>query len=218
MRNLSLRIGLGLLALGAASGIAGACAIDDDIVWITGEECTGSCRATPGENLACDVDSLCTPAEGCLDWDCSEDGPSSGNSEASRRDGGSPDVADDGGDVGATPFGCVANSGGDSPADARPLTLNVTEAELSACPTDSSWFRFSVASGVRFLVDVRPYEGSEVAFRLYAEDETLLAGAEMDEPAGFAADAATGATYYLRVRSATAGIAYYALTVRTGVE
>lgn len=214
MRNLTLLIGLGGLALAGASGLAGACAIDDDIAWITGEECTGSCRVAPAESLACDVDSLCTPTEGCSDWDCTEDGAF----------GGDPDVRADGSDVpegddaGPAPSGCPANSGGDSPADARTLTLNVTEPELSSCPLDSSWYRFSVASGVRFTVDVEPYDGSEVTFLLYAEDETLLAGAEMDERAGFAADAATSATYYLRVRSATDGIAYYALTIRTVVE
>jgi hypothetical protein len=212
LRRLS---GLGLLFLGAATGGAGACAIDDDIAWITGEECTGSCQAAPAESLACDVDSSCTPAAGCLDWDCSEDGLQGDDSDG--RGEVSADAAADA-DAGAPSSECAANSGGASPADARPLALNVTEAELSSCPADSSWFRFSVAAGVRFVVDVRPYEGSEVAFRLYAEDETLLAGAEMDEPAGFAADAATGATYYLRVRSATAEIAYYALTIRTDVE
>lgn len=217
MRNLSLWIGLGLLFFGGAAGVAGACAIDDDIAWITGEECTGSCRPAPAESLACDVDSSCTPAEGCPDWDCSEDGLYAGDPDV-RGDGGDIVEAVDGADAGAPPSECAANSGGDSPANARTLTPNVTEPELSACPVDSSWFRFTVAAGVRFVVDVRPYEGSQVAFLLYAEDETLLAGAEMDQPAGFAADAATSATYYLRVRSAGEGIAYYALTIRTEAE
>ncbi|MBN1770243.1 MAG: hypothetical protein JXB32_03185 [Deltaproteobacteria bacterium] len=214
MKNLGLLFGLVLAASGGGIVVTGACAIDDDIAWIAGEECTGGCRVATTDSLSCDVDSSCTPAPGCPDWDCTEDGLFAGDVDV-WVDGG--DVVD-GEDSGVPPSDCAANGGGESLAAAQTLSLDVTEAELSCCPTSSRWFRFSVAAGVRFAVDVVPYDGSEVTFLLYAEDESLLAGAEMDAEASFAAEARTGATYYLRVRSATAAMAYYALTIRTAVD
>jgi len=215
MRKLGLLFGIGAVALGGGIGMVGACAIDDDVTWITGEDCTGSCRVAPATDYACDVDSSCTPSEGCIDWDCTED-DLGGNPRDVSADGG-VDVGD-GDDAGVVPTECDALGGGTTFDTAQALTRDVTEDELSCCPTSSRWFRFSVPAGTRFAVDVVPSADSQVTFLLYAEDETVLAGAEMSADASFAADAATSATYYLRVRSGTEAMAYYSLTVRTVVD
>ncbi len=215
MKSLGLLVGSSLIALAAGIVVVGACAIDDDITWIAGEQCTGDCDLAPASDYACDVDSSCTPTEGCIDWDCTED-DFGGNSRDVSADG-SADVSD-GVDGGVVPGECDAFGGGATLTDAQELTLDVTESELSCCPTSSSWFRFSIPAGTRFAVDVVPFADSQVTFLLYAEDETVLAGAEMNAEASFAADAATSATYFLRVRSATEAMAYYSLTVRAVVD
>lgn len=219
MKNLGLLFGIALATLGAGLGLVGACAIDDDITWIAGEDCTGSCRVAPAAEFACDTDSSCTAAEGCDDWDCDED--YNGGATPDVLPDASLDAADggDGADSGIDPTPeCEAYGGGDSIDSAQELTLDVTEPELSCCPTNSRWFRFSAAAGTRFAVDVTPFAEFQVTFLLYAEDETVLAGAEMDAEASFAADARATATYYLRVRSVGDATAYYSLTVRTVVE
>ena len=59
-------------ALAVAGWAVSSCAIDDEVTWINDPSCTGGCRTGDQANYSCDIDSNCTPAPGCTDWDCSE--------------------------------------------------------------------------------------------------------------------------------------------------
>jgi hypothetical protein len=204
-----------ILVAGLAGVLVGgwavsSCAIDDDITWITGESCTVGCRTSDEANYACDVDSRCTVELGCTDWDCNErplggegDGPGYLTDAGALDDGqGDPLAAN----------GCVPAGGSYDRASARPLTLGVRLDDLWSCPDASGWFRFDVAAGARFVLDLQPTGGVPVGFVLYAGgDATPVAAADMTGPGRFAAFSGTDATYVLRVRALGTAPASYSL-------
>jgi hypothetical protein len=213
-------------AVGLAAGAMGSCAIDDEVTWIDGQECTGGCTSRDTGAFSCDVDSSCTPAEGCVDWDCGDQaysGPPEGGVDDGRGidttpgDGGLTDVGDangDGGDDGATGDSCTPSGGGETRETAESLTLGVTLGDRTACSVPSRWYRFAVDAAVRFAVELVPAAGAVVEFLLYAEDGSVVAAAGMGAEADFAADAGAVGTYLLRVRAEGDNPVGYALTVR----
>jgi hypothetical protein len=215
---------------GVAAGVLGSCAIDDEVTWINGEHCTGDCTRQSAGDFACDVDSTCTPATGCIDWDCADESvpPASyadvdvgapdggGDTIPGGEDGGTfadADAEDDGVDEG-TGDACVPDGGGDSRETAVELTLGVTRGDLTACDAPSRWFRFTVAAGMRFEVDLVPASGATVEFLLYAEDGSVVAAAGLGAEGAYDAAAGIAGTYLLRVRAVGDGPVGYSLTVR----
>ena len=214
---------VGALGGSVALWLAVSCAIDDEITWISGEQCTGSCRTADPTSLACDTDSTCTRVEGCTDWDCDElppgedgaDGDAISGGDGSFYDddaGGNP--ADAGEDVPAAVDGCTPVGGGLLRETAAPLTLGVTVPELSACPSTSQWFRFDGAAGTEFVIELQPVETGELTFLLYAgDDPSPVASADMTDPGRFPARAGATTPYYLRVRALGTEPVGYSLTV-----
>ena len=100
----------------ACLGVVGSCAIDDEVTWISGERCTGACTAGSADDYSCDVDSSCTAATGCTDWDCDESVPlddgDDGDVEGPVPDGGDGSGGADGGDVAPGLLGCRPCCGG----------------------------------------------------------------------------------------------------------
>jgi len=221
----------GLAATSFAGAILGSCAIDDDVTWITGENCTVNCRSENPAGFSCDTDSTCTEAPGCTDWDCTdhvvppvEAGPET-DVRGADADGSfdtTPAVDDgatsgDGGDADITPpVTCTPYGGGETREDADTLTLGETLAELSACTAPSRWFRFTVPAGARFEVLIQTAPEATVEFLLYAEDGSVVASAGMADDSSYSANAATAATYLMRIRAAEGptGAVWYGLTVR----
>jgi len=199
----------GLAAILAGGWAISSCAIDDDVTWITGESCTAGCQA---RNFACDVDSRCTPEPGCTDLDCNErPRDDNGDAPAFLADAGE---FNDGQGNPLAANGCIPAGGNDDRASARPLTLGVRLEDLWSCPDASGWFRFDVAAGARFVVDLQPIGDASVGFVLYAGgDATPVAAADMTAPGRFAAFSGTDATYVLRVRALDTAPASYSLAV-----
>jgi hypothetical protein len=222
----------GLATTSIAGAILGSCAIDDDITWITGENCTVNCRSDDPASYSCDTDAACTPTLGCTDWDCADEeapptdavtNPDGGGTDAdASRDAAAPDeggdaTSGDGGDADVTPpAACAPYGGGETRDTAETLTLGETLAELGACTAPSRWFRFTVPAGARFEVLIRTAPAESVEFLLYAEDGSVVASAGMTDDSSYSANAATGATYLMRVRAAegSAGAVWYGLTVQ----
>ncbi|MBI5490821.1 MAG: hypothetical protein HY905_26040 [Deltaproteobacteria bacterium] len=217
---------------GALAGVTSAwvvvsCAIDDEITWITGEQCSGTCRSADPGSLACDTDSTCTRTAGCEDWDCNElppgedgadgdaDAWSGGDGALDDDVGGNPADAGEG-DVPIAAGGCTPIGGGLTREAAAPITLGVAVPGLWSCPATSQWFRFDAASGTGFVIDLAPVEGGELTFLLYAgDDPTPVASADLTDPGSFAARAGATTTYYLRVRSIGIDDVAWSLTVST---
>jgi hypothetical protein len=212
-------------AAGLSAGALGSCAIDDEVTWINGEECTGSCSSRDTGAFSCDVDSRCTPAEGCVDWDCEDSTytpPPDASAEDVREieaDGGpwadGDDDADDAGN-GDEVSGdiCTPSGGGESREAAESLTLGVTLTARTACDVPSRWYRFAVDAGVRFAVEVVTAPGAAIEFLLYAEDGSVVAAADMAEDADYAAATRAAGTYLLRVRATGPDPVGYSLAVR----
>jgi hypothetical protein len=197
-----MAVWLGLTAA-AATAAAGACAIDDEVVWVTGAGCTGGGCTTRGATDTSD------------DWDLNE---------GAYAD--PPDAQSDGGDMGASPdsgedrdvpdpiYGCTPVGGGGSVETAQPIELGDLIGGLTACPLTSQWFRFAAAAGTRFSVEVAT-SGGAVSFLLYAGDEVgAVAAADADGEAAFGGMVNATGDFYLRFRSAEEGTVGYAFTVR----
>jgi hypothetical protein len=229
-----------VLAAAFAASLATSCAVDDEVVWISGGECTDAetCSRTAPGALDCDVDLSCT--EGCsTDWDCNEgddglaeDGGRDVGPDSVPGDAGSDGVSGDGGDYGGDPdagnsdetdpaddgdggggWTCAIEGGGATPESAEMITVGTTRTGLSSCPTASSWFRFDVASGTEFVVNVTPYEG-ELTFRIYAGAELgVVDEAAMDGAGGFSAIAGATGAFFIRVRSEDAVPVTYDLSL-----
>ena len=223
---------LGAMAVGIAVGVLGSCAIDDEVTWINDQRCTGGCLAGSAAEFSCDVDDSCTETSGCTDWDCADDGvaptPDAGlEADATREisdswsDGDpSSDVVDPGADADSdteddgSGLTCTPSGGGETREAAFELTLGVALADLTACPAPSRWFRFTIASGTRFDVDLVPAPERLVEFLLYAEDGSVVAAADMAADGDFSASAGTAGVYLLRVRALGDGPVGYSLAVR----
>jgi len=229
-RKIGWMLGAGLALTAAAAAVLGSCAIDDDVTWITGEQCTGNCRSEDLGAFACDTDSTCTHVEGCTDWDCddaeSPPPPDGGDSSTldmvSPPDGGETGGADadvggedDGGDPGYT---CTPDGGGESLEAAQELTLGTELGDRTACPAPSRWYRFSIEAGVRFEVVVRTGSGQQVEFLLYSESGDLVASADMEADAAYSAGARATGIYYLRVRAVGTDPVGYSILVQRLVE
>jgi len=228
-----LVVGLAGTSIGAA--VLGSCAIDDDITWITDPNCTSNCTPQDLGGFSCDVDSTCTEAPGCTDWDCADraysppdggaDVPEARGEDADLGVDGSPPDDDgatsgDGGETdGPPPFHCYPSCGG-TREEPRTIALGEPLGDCTACPAPSQWFQFTIESGVRFEVVMQTALGTSVEFLLYAEDGSLVASAGMEADASFAANAATAATYLMRVRAAddSTGPVGYGLTVQRVTE
>ena len=223
MRKVRWMILCGALAGATVLWVAVSCAIDDEITWITGEQCSGSCRSADPGSLACDTDSTCTRIAGCTDWDCDdlppgEDGADgdaiSGGDGAYDDDDAGGNPADAGEDVPLVSDGCAPVGGGLTRETAASLTLGVAVPGLSACPSTSQWFRFDAVSGSSFVVDLQPVETGELTFLLYAgADPTPIASADMTDPGSFAARAAATTVYTMRIRALGTEPVDYSLTV-----
>jgi hypothetical protein len=215
MRKLRWMMLVGVLCGFAAAWLGGSCAIDDEVTWISGEQCSGTCTAGDPASLECDTDSSCTPAAGCVDWDCSEvppgeDGLDSGLGDTCS-DCGPEDAATD---VPTASGSCTPVGGGLSQAAAAPLTWNVAATGLWACPETSQWFRIDVSAGTSFAIDFTPVDALDaLAFVLYADDGTAIASADVTGTGGYAARAGATATYYLRVRALGVDDVEYAVRV-----
>jgi hypothetical protein len=215
----------GLVLAAACAWVVGSCAIDDEVTWITGERCTGACTAGSADDYSCDVDSSCTATAGCVDWDCNE-APASLDDGDTDVEGTPPDGGDwsgggdggDGDDVPPDPTGCAPFGGGADRAAAQSITLGVPVSELSSCPATSQWFRFQAESGAQFVVDLRPVEGGQLTFLLYAgDDPTPIASADMSDTGSFEARAGATTDYYLRIRALGETPVFYAMTVSLAV-
>jgi hypothetical protein len=214
-------VGGTLAAGGLAAWLAGSCAIDDEVTWISGPQCTGDCLTADPGSLACDTDSTCTIVAGCTDWDCSEmESPVDG----ADADGGEPDGdrdidgdasgTVDGDDAPPVAYECAPLGGGPDRGHPTPITLGVPVSGLLACPATSQWFGFDAAVGARFAIDLQPVEVGRLTFLLYAgDDPTPVASADMDATGSFAAMAGANTTYYLRVRASGETAVPYVLTV-----
>jgi hypothetical protein len=89
---------------------------------------------------------------------------------------------------------------------------------LSSCPATSQWFRFQAESGAQFVVDLRPVEGGQLTFLLYAgDDPTPIASADMSDTGSFEARAGATTDYYLRIRALGETPVFYAMTVSLAV-
>ncbi|MBI5501848.1 MAG: hypothetical protein HY907_16515 [Deltaproteobacteria bacterium] len=233
MKRMRWILVLGAVTVGLAAGALGSCAIDDEITWINGEQCSGGCERAGAESFSCDTDDACTPTSTCTDWDCADDDappPEDAGTDTTREvpdaaadagGDGDPysDVTDPSGDADAetdegTGFGCVPSGGGDSRETAVDLTLGVPLADLTACAAPSRWFRFTVAAGVRFEVDLVPAPEREVEFLLYAQDGSPVAGADMAADGDYNAAAESAGVFLLRVRAIGDGPVGYSLAVR----
>jgi hypothetical protein len=212
-----------LASLFAGGWAAVSCAIDDDITWANGSQCTGTCSSPPPSSYDCDIDSNCTPSDGCEDWDCSEQGgdwvgpdvlppgDSGPFSDAGEVRG---DVAA-GGDVPDDGETCVPVGVGLTREQAEPLTAGLSEPGLTACLAASGWMRFDVLAGTRFELELAAAEGATLGFQLYAgTDPAVLAVATIDGTGTFGLEAAASATFFVRVRALTFEPTSYALTLR----
>ncbi|MBN1770242.1 MAG: hypothetical protein JXB32_03180 [Deltaproteobacteria bacterium] len=212
---------------GAALGgwLAASCAIDDDIAWGQDPRCSGSCETTPPDSYACDIDSTCTPGDGCIDWDCDEqssnpdvdDGATlhvdAGDDLGDATSGGDVSEEDDVPDEGDD---CVPTGAGTARDAAVPVTLGVARPGLTACRTASGWLRFDVSEGTRFEIELGAPDGAELAFQLYAgTDVTVQAAAAVTGTGTFALEAESSTTYYVRVRAVTFEPMTYAFEVDT---
>jgi len=215
MRKLRWMMLGGVLSGAVAAWLGGSCAIDDEVTWIDGQQCSGPCRAADPASLECDTNSACTPMEGCVDWDCSEVPPGEDGSDVGVGDGctdcGPEDAA---ADVPAMSGSCTPVGGGLTQAEASPLTWNVAATGLWACPETSEWFRIDVSAGTSFAIDFTPVDAVDVlAFVLYAGDGTAIASADVTGTGSYAARAGATGTYFLRVRAVGEDDVEYALRV-----
>jgi hypothetical protein len=211
---------------GAAAGgwLAVSCAIDDDIAWGQDPHCTGTCAAPPASSYACDINSDCTPSEGCTDWDCNERMPGSGPRPDADNAGDGALLADAGDDwddaeAGADAFdgedACVPAGVGLSRDTAEPVTLGVERPGLTACLAASGWLRFDVAAGTRFQIELSAADGVGLAFQIYAgTDPAVLAAATIAGSGSFGIEAPADTTYFLRVRATAAEPTAYSMVVR----
>jgi hypothetical protein len=219
MRKLRWMMLAGVLAGLLAAWVGWSCAIDDEVTWIDGQQCSGACAAADPASLGCDTDSSCTPAEGCVDWDCSEvppgeDGLDSGGGDCS--DCGPEDAALD---VPAAGGSCTPLGGGLTQPAAAPLTWNVAATGLWACPETSMWFRFDVAGGTSFAIEITPVDAADaLAFVLYAGDGTAIASADVTGAGRYAARAGATGTYLLRVRAVGEDDVEFSLRVGAAAE
>jgi hypothetical protein len=205
---------VGVLGGLVAAWVTGSCAIDDEVTWIDGQQCSGACSAGDPGSLGCDTDSSCSPAPGCIDWDCNEVPPGEDGLDTGGGDGcsdcGPEDAALDAPSAGGS---CTPVGGGLTQAAAASLTWDVAATALWACPETSQWFRFDVASGTSFAIDFMPVDAVDaLAFVLYAGDGTAIASAVVTGTGRYAARAGT-TTYYLRVRTVGDDDAEYSLRV-----
>lgn len=218
-----------ILSAGAVAAMVASCAIDDEVVYISGAECTGACSRTDPGALSCDVDLTCTP-DCPSDWDCSEDAafadcsntdacappPPDGVADAGAGDAAESDdaVDDSRGDGGVGPMACTASGGGTSPEDAQEISIGDTLTELQACPINSSWFKFHVAPGTDFTVEITPYGGGLLNVRVYAGEELAVVDqAGLAGDADFSARATAGGWYFIRVRAGAAEPVAYGLAL-----
>jgi hypothetical protein len=222
MRRIRWILAAGFALAVACFGVVGSCAIDDEVTWISGERCTGACTAGSADDYSCDVDSTCTAAADCTDWDCDEATPledgDDGDVEGPVPDGGDHSGGGDGGDVDPGGLDCAPSGGGADRVSARSITLGVPITGLSCCPATSQWFRFQAESGAQFAVDLQPVESGQLTFLLYAgDDPTPIASADMSDTGSFEARAGASTDYYLRIRALGETPVDYALTVSLAV-
>lgn len=214
-----------VVLFGAAAGgwLAVSCAIDDDIAWGQDPHCTGTCAASPASSYACDINSDCTPSEGCTDWDCNERAAGNGpEPDADNAGDGAlyADAGDDRDDVEAGGDGfdgedaCAPAGVGLSRETAEPVTLEVEKSGLTACLAMSGWLRFDVAAGTRFEIDLSAADGVGLAFQIYAgTDPAVLAAATIAGSGSFGLETQGDTTYFLRVRATAVEPTAYSITV-----
>lgn len=216
---------LGVVALGAAAGgwLAVSCAIDDDIAWGQDPHCSGTCTASDPSSYACDIDSDCTPSDGCTDWDCNERTPADGPTPDADNAGDATLYVDAGedredavsaGDGPNDEDGCVPEGVGLSRETAEPVTLEVEKPGLTACLAVSGWLRFDVLAGTRFEIALSAADGVGLAFQIYAgTDPAVLAAATIAGSGTYGLEAQASTTFFVRVRAANSEPATYSMTV-----
>jgi hypothetical protein len=225
----TLWLALPAAAVAAILGLAASCAIDDEVVWISGGRCTGSCEADglgpPASS--CDTDRSCTPD--CVeDWDCPPaDGPPDAGVDGTVGDailgdtGTRDDTTDDpeaGESDAVVPPTCLPDGGAD-PGAAERLVMDGGAVALRACAETSAWFAFDAAAGVRFAIDFSLAEGA-LGVRLYDGDaqavlwqNTIAAGASTIE-----ATAGRTGRYLIRIRAELGSPLPYRLAVRNAAN